>query len=233
MRRRVRRALLLAVIGLGVIGVGLRGVTLGPEQTGNGPPPASADADFDYYLLAVSWMPGWCAIEGDAREDERCAPGTGKGWMLHGLWPQYEAGGWPEFCDTEARDPSRAQTAAMVDIMGSSGLAWHQWRKHGTCAGMSADAYFALSRLAFEALDPPAEISGTDQTRSLPPSELAEAFATALPGATPEGVAVMCRGAVIREVRLCLRSDLSPRACAPDVAERACSRRSADLLPLR
>ena len=89
---------------------------------------------FDYYVLALSWSPNWCALEGDRREAEQCDTRHAYGWTLHGLWPQYHRG-YPSFCRTRERQPSRTMTAEMVDIMGSSGLAWHQWRKHGFVRG--------------------------------------------------------------------------------------------------
>lgn len=93
-----------------------------------GPPGA-----FDHYVLALSWSAGWCAVEGDARGADQCHPRHDHGFLLHGLWPQHAAGGWPEFCQSPHAPPSRAETRAMADIMGSAGLAWHQWRKHGSC----------------------------------------------------------------------------------------------------
>ena len=116
--------------------------------------------DFDYYVLSLSWSPTFCALEGEARGNPQCDRPLG--WVLHGLWPQYDTpssseaighrhGGWPSFCRTTERNPSRAETAAMADIMGSSGSAWHQWKKHGRCSGLSSDDYFALSRLAYDA----------------------------------------------------------------------------------
>lgn len=192
---------------------------------------AEPRSEFDYYVLAISWTPGWCEIEGAAQGDDRCATGAGTGWSLHGLWPQFEAGGWPEFCATPARDPSRAETAAMSDVMGSGGLAWHQWRKHGRCTGLSADAYFALSRQAFAQVRLPAALQAPEAAQQVEPDALARAFAGAIAGASPEDVAVLCRGPVIREVRVCLTTDLAPRPCSPDVAERACTRSRATLLP--
>jgi len=208
------------------------GLILGVLTIGGLALPERAQA-FDYYLLAVSWQPGWCAVEGDARDDARCDAGAGLGWTLHGLWPQFEAGGWPEYCTTAQSDATRAQTAAMADIMGSSGLAWHQWRKHGRCAEVSAAQYFANARRAFDALRLPRDLRTLDQAMRLDPDRLAEAFARTLPGATPEGVAVICQGEIIREVRVCLTKDLAPRDCAPDVALRACTRPSATLMPVR
>jgi len=208
------------------------GLILGAAIMGAVLPGGRAQA-FDYYVLAISWTPGWCAIEGDARDDASCETGAGVGWTLHGLWPQFDAGGWPEFCTTAERDATRAQTAAMADIMGSAGLAWHQWRKHGRCAGLSAGRYFAAARAAFDALGLPRDLRHLDREMRLDPDNLAAAFARALPGATADSVAVICRGPVIREVRVCLTKDLDARACAPDVASRACTRDSATLMPVR
>ena len=104
--------------------------------------------EFDYYVLSLSWSPNWCARVGDARDADQCDPRHDHGWILHGLWPQYHKG-WPAFCRTTEPAPSRRQTAEMADIQGSSGLAWHQWKKHGTCSGLSAGNYFGLSREAY------------------------------------------------------------------------------------
>jgi ribonuclease T2 len=107
--------------------------------------PAYADGErageFDYYVMALSWSANWCALEGDSRNDPQCDAGRGLTFTLHGLWPQYEEG-WPAFCRTGHSDPSRSQTAAMADIMGGAGLAFYQWKKHGRCSGLPADAYF-------------------------------------------------------------------------------------------
>lgn len=221
MRRQILAILFGGVAVLGAAGLGIGYVS---ERSTDG---------YDYNILAISWMPGWCAAEGDARDDARCAPGAGAGWSLHGLWPQYEAGGWPEFCTTLARDPSRAQTAAMEDIMGSAGLAWHQWRKHGRCSGLSADAYFAASRAAFAALNLPSSVTPADAALRVAPEVLEREIAAALPGATAVGVAAICRGNVVREVRICLTKNLQPRDCNRDVRSRACGSSLVELPPIR
>ena len=162
------------------------------------PAPAAA---FDYWLLALSWSPSWCAAEGDAAA-EQCAPERGLGFVLHGLWPQFEDG-WPEYCDTAARPPSRRESDAMADVMGSGGLARHAWKKHGTCSGMAAADYFAASRLAFGLVAAPA----------IPPRTTAAGVEAALiaanPGLAAEAVVVTCREGLLREVRICLDRALS------------------------
>ena len=103
--------------------------------------------EFDHHVLALSWSPSWCRAEGDARGARQCEPHRDHGWILHGLWPQHVRG-WPEYCRTPARDPSRAETAELADLFGSAGAAWHQWRKHGRCSDLAPRAYFELAREA-------------------------------------------------------------------------------------
>jgi ribonuclease T2 len=171
--------------------------------------------DFEHYVLALSWNPTWCATEGDARGAPECRAGAGRGFALHGLWPQHD-NGWPEFCRTAARDPSRADTAAMADIMGSAGLAWYQWRKHGRCTGLNGRDYLALSRAAYQAIRIPPVLAGLTRDVRLPASVIEEAFIEANPGLAPDMITITCRADRIHEARICLNRDLSPRACAPD-----------------
>ena len=67
--------------------------------------PAAGDGekagDFDYYVMSLSWSAAWCALEGDARDDPQCDVGRGLTFVLHGLWPQHEAG-WPQYCRPDA-----------------------------------------------------------------------------------------------------------------------------------
>ncbi|MEM8789200.1 MAG: ribonuclease T2 [Pseudomonadota bacterium] len=186
---------------------------------------------FDYYVLALSWSPGWCAAEGDARRAEVCEPGAARGFVLHGLWPQYETG-WPSYCRTGARDPSRRQTAAMVDIMGSDGLAWHQWKKHGRCSGLSAAAYFEHARAAFAAIERPDVLRAIPRPLAVAPAVVEAAILEANPDLVADGVTVTCRDGRLREVRICLTRDLAPRVCGADV-RRDCGADTVEVLPLR
>lgn len=181
--------------------------------------------DFDYYVLALSWTPNWCALEGDARGAEQCDPRHDHGFTLHGLWPQHEDG-WPSFCRTTARNPSRHDTAAMTDIMGSAGLAWYQWKKHGRCSGLSAEAYFEASRNAYGAVARPGIFRKLREAVRLPAAVVEEAFLEANPGMTPDMVTVTCTAGRIAEVRVCLTKDLEPRDCGADAA-RDCRARAA------
>lgn len=197
--------------------------------------PAQAIADgetagaFDYYVMALSWSPNWCALEGDARDAEQCD--TDAGWVLHGLWPQYHRG-WPSYCPTSERAPSRQMTGAMADIMGSGGLAWHQWKKHGVCSGLSARAYYDLSRQAYGSLTRPDVFRKLDKAVQLPASVVEEAFVKANPGLEPDMITITCRDGMIQEARVCLSRDLEPVPCGRDVI-RDCTMTDALFTPLR
>src|SRR5271170_6274224 len=64
-------------------------------------PHANSDAQagrFDYYLLSLSWAPTYCLTHAD--DGAECT-GKGYGFVVHGLWPQYDTGGYPENCSTQ------------------------------------------------------------------------------------------------------------------------------------
>ena len=138
----MRRCLLLLTLLGALVPLAPAGVRAEGEPAGK----------FDYYVMALSWSPTWCALEGDARNSPQCDRRLG--WVLHGLWPQNERG-WPSYCRTDTRDPSRAQTAAMSDIMGTAGSAWYQWKKHGRCAGLPSAEYFDTARRAYDSVTRP------------------------------------------------------------------------------
>ena len=187
--------------------------------------------EFDYYVLALSWSPTWCAIEGDARGAEQCAADKDFGWVLHGLWPQYERG-WPSYCRSNFRAPSRGMTGAMADIMGSGGSAWHQWKKHGTCSGLSPEDFYALSRLAYGRITRPEVLRKLTDPVRLPASVVEEAFLQANPGLEADMITMTCRDGRIQEARVCLTRDLEPRRCGADVI-RDCTMERALLDPIR
>lgn len=171
--------------------------------------------EFDYYVLALSWSPTWCGLTGDERGAEQCDPDRDTDFIVHGLWPQYEQG-WPQDCRTQERDPSRRESAAMSDVMGSGGLAWYQWQKHGRCSGLSAHGYYEAIREAAERAPIPEVFDALDRDITLPASVVEDAFIEANPDLTRNGITVTCRDRSLQEVRICLTRDLQPRDCAPD-----------------
>ena len=187
--------------------------------------------EFDYYVLALSWSPTWCALEGDRRGSPQCEDEADFGWVLHGLWPQYEAG-WPSYCPTDARNPSRSDTAAEADLFGTSGNAWHQWNKHGRCTGLSSADYYRLAREAFGRVTRPEIFRQLEQAVRLPASVVEDAFLEDNAGLDADEITITCKAGRIQEARICLTRDLEPRACSGSVA-RDCRMTDALFDPIR
>lgn len=189
--------------------------------------------DFDYFVLALSWSPTWCALTGDMRgaPEPQCTPGAGRDFVVHGLWPQNEEG-WPSYCRTAERDPTRGETAAVADLFGGAGQAFHQWKKHGRCSGLAPADYFALARRARAAVETPPVLRELRRRLTVPAEVIERAFLERNPGLTGDMVRVTCRAGLIEEIRVCLTRELSPRPCSASVAP-DCRLRDAGLMPPR
>lgn len=170
---------------------------------------------FDYYVLSLSWSPEHCASH--PGETQQCSGVRRYGFVLHGLWPQYERG-YPESCAAGAA-LSASQIALLLDLSPSEKLVRHEWAKHGTCSGRSPEDYFALARRAFESIQVPARFRAPSQAARLSVAALEAELATANPGLSGAHVAVQCGGRFLREVQVCLDKDLRPRSCGHDVRD--------------
>jgi len=187
----------------------------GAMLLGHGPVLAYGEAPdatpFDYYVLSLSWSPTFCASHpGDGAE---C--GHGRGFVAHGLWPQYEGGGGPEHCaGGSVLDP---QTIARTQsAMPDEHLIRHEWVVHGTCSGLSPHDYFATLIQAVARLSIPSDFDA-GRPRSLTASQVASEFVHSNPKLSSRSIAVRCQGAQLEEVRICLSRDLNPVACGRDV----------------
>lgn len=175
--------------------------------------PASAAADeerprvFDYYVLAMSWSPTFCGSKNARAEREQCAPGRKFAFVVHGLWPQY-AEGWPDFCDTGERWVSEEQIDRMMDIMPSKKLIIHQWRKHGSCSGLSQEDYFETTRLWRDRLRIPARYLSPGADVMTTPDQLVQDFVKSNRDLTLDMISVQCGNAKgqarLEELRICL-----------------------------
>ena len=186
--------------------------------------------DFDFYVLALSWSSSFCALEGAEKGREKCAPGAGHGFVVHGLWPQYERG-FPSFCDS-GRTPPRAALEEARAIFPSEGLARHQWRKHGTCTGRAPSEYFADARRARDLVSVPDAFQAPRSARALDPMDVQRAFFAANRGLRPGMMAVTCQRGLLEEVRICMSKDLREFRACPDVARQSCRAREIKAPPI-
>ncbi|WEX07603.1 ribonuclease [Chelativorans sp. AA-79] len=187
---------------------------------------------FDFYVLSLSWSPSYCAAEAEDANPEQCDAARPYAFVVHGLWPQFESG-YPEFCPS--RQPERVPrrlVEAYHDIVPSAGLIGHQWRKHGSCTGLGQEAYFALLREARGRIEIPEGLSRLERPLSVSPDKVEEEFRAANPGLDAAGIAVVCDGRYLREVRICMTRDLEFRPCE-EVDEKSCRQRSVTMPPVR
>jgi ribonuclease T2 len=187
----------------------------------------NAPGQFDFYVLSLSWSPSYCEAARErapAREPDQQCGGRPFSFVVHGLWPQYERG-FPAFCQVPAPRLDRNIVNRTLDLMPSPRLIFHEWDRHGTCSGLSQQAYFDAVRKARAAVKIPADYVELDKLTLVKPEELAEAFIKANAGLTRSALAVACDSKRLNEVRICLNKDFSFRNCA-EVARRTCKRES-------
>ena len=174
-----------------------------------------SSARFDYWVLALSWSPEYCASD-EARPDSRqCA--RSREFVVHGLWPQYERG-HPEFCDNRSGVPMRISDR-VAPLMPDRTLVYYQWRKHGTCSGLGVDDYFTQVEKAVESVLVPSAALARAATQPTSRARLKREFLVANPRLSSRSITLECRGDYLREVRICLDQALRPRPCGNDVRE--------------
>jgi ribonuclease T2 len=187
--------------------------------------------EFAYYLLSLSWSPAYCLSSSGAAE---CNGPRRFGFIVHGLWPQYERG-WPEYCDVRGTVPDEV-VQGISDLMPARGLVYHEWSAHGTCSGVGPTEFFALVRRASSSVAVPREFETSTRAVEKPPAAIAAAFQHANPRFPAQSIVVTCSGQGVprlREVHVCLDRDLAPRACSADAIRGACRAAQVIIPPIR
>jgi ribonuclease T2 len=190
---------------------------------------------FDYYALVLNWSPSYCAAEGRNRPGEpQCRGDRPYSFILHGLWPQYERG-YPLDCRTAERPwVPEELIGKMIDVMPSKRLIIHEYRKHGTCSGLSPQDYFSTSRTLFERIKIPARFQNPDNYVTLPPGEVEKEFLDANPQLQADMISIACKGRNLGDLRICFGRDLQPRSCGVnETQEKLCSSEKIVMPPVR
>ncbi|MFO0572516.1 MAG: ribonuclease [Polyangia bacterium] len=191
--------------------------TLPPETSppSQQPPVTSTGtaASFDYYVLALSWSPQFCATRQSRSDDPQCGDGKRFGFIAHGLWPQYQQG-FPESCPTtQSFDPAVAPR--VLTIMPSEKLMRHEWERHGTCSGLSAGDYFAQLERIYRGVHIPERFVAPSEQITVSLEELKQAFIANNPGLGADMFAVLCGGGgFLREIRVCFSKEGQAMRCS-------------------
>lgn len=189
--------------------------------------------EFDFYVLALSWSPGFCEFDGGRdRNREQCSEGAGLRFVVHGLWPQNERG-YPSECGPSGRTPSRIALDQARGLFPSEGLARYQWRKHGTCSGSSPSDYFADVRRAREKVVIPPVLAKAERDQNWTAIDLERAFVAANPGLRTDMMSVACKRGVLQEVRICFSKDLRDFRMCEEVDRSGCRTRDISVVAPR
>jgi ribonuclease T2 len=165
----------------------------------------SAIQPFDYYLLNLSWSPEFCATHPSATE---CAQSLT--FVLHGLWPQNNTGPYIEHCSNALGPQDPGQYS---DLYPDPGLLRHEWQTHGTCSGLTPDAFFTAARQAFHSVAIPTELKSLDHQVSMPPSDILNLFAKSNPSFPPDSLALSCGNNYLTAIEVCMNKSLQPISC--------------------
>ncbi len=176
---------------------------------------AQKAADFDFYVLALSWSPDYCAGDG-ANDTQECSLGRKLGFSLHGLWPQYNKG-YPSDCSSQKLPADVKQQFA--GLFPNTSLFDHEWEKHGTCSGLDPASYLGFAKQVKESVSIPAELRAPQQPLRLTVRQLKDYFMAANPGLADASLAVMCSGSgrYLTELRICFSTAGQPQDCSREV----------------
>ena len=163
------------------------------------------DPGFDFYLLNLSWSPEFC--HGHPNATECAAHAT---FVLHGLWPENTDGSYPERCSSA---PGPADPGQFKDIYPDLGLLQHEWQTHGTCSGLSADAFFQTARSAFHSVVVPLTLNTLTSQISLPPDQIVDLFSASNPAIPRSSFVVSCGNNYLTAIEVCLDKSLHPIPC--------------------
>lgn len=169
------------------------------------------------YMLALSWSPEHCSGVRNpkgARDRFQCSGDYGRfGWILHGLWPETDHPGYPQWCRPAKIVPQPVLRRHLC-MTPSAQLLQHEWAKHGTCMSPHPAAYFKASQILFDAVKFPdmKKLSAHPQTAG----SIRAAFAAANKGIGPAMIGVTVDGqGWLKEVRLCFGARMRPQRCKP------------------
>lgn len=203
--------------------------TKSATRTPKATPTQAPTADFDFYVLSLSWSPDYCATTDNA-DPNQCRVGKKLGFVLHGLWPQY-INGYPSDCAT-TRLPDKV-LAKFPNLFPSTSLAFHEWSKHGTCSGLTPEGYLSFAQDIKASVAIPIDYQRPTKALRVTTDALKQAFLDANPDFTAATVVVNCSGSgrFLKEIYVCFSIDGEPIECSRELQKnesRSC--KNADFL---
>lgn len=221
-----------------------------PQSVGAGSSNETTTLNGDF-TLAVSWHPAFCETARRKAECQNESAGdfASSHFVLHGLWPdgnqafycqvpnaieqQDRNGQWQQLPGVELSDALWAELQEKMPGTQSQ-LHRHEWIKHGTCSGGSAQSYYTASLALLDALNTSGirDLFATNIGNSLNANTVRDAFDAAFGNGTGQRVTVECARengrTMIDELRIAISGsinsapDLSGLIAAGNTRDRGC-----------
>jgi ribonuclease T2 len=173
--------------------------------------PAASGAGKPDYIFSLSWQPAFCETKPDKTE---CKAETVDGFdashfTLHGLWPEPNGNfycgvsaadkandspaHWQDLPPVELDAPTRRELDQVMPGTASQ-LERHEWIKHGTCSGLSQQAYFSEALALMRAVNgsAPRDLFAQNVGHELTSDQIRSAFDSAFGAGAGERVRVAC-----------------------------------------
>ena len=184
-----------------------------------------------HYVLALSWEPAFCELNEGEPECRGLDPAdfAARNLTIHGLWPNdrpgagpsycgidaatlatEEAGDWCELPEPEMTAKTRADLASAMPGTASC-LERHEWVKHGTCAGVDAEDYFANTVRLAKAVQATrlAQVIAANAGRTITTAQLRNAFEVEFDAGSSTALSLVCMERngrrYLTEIRIALR----------------------------
>jgi ribonuclease T2 len=205
--------LLLALLAVGGCKANSSSQSHHIAQTGKGASsrnsPANKDAansTFDYYAFYLSWSPKFCLTH---NYDPECS--ARPGFIVEGLWPKKNDGTSPENCSNPA---APSNPSAYLNLIADPTILNSIWNVHGSCSGLSADAYFANVSTALQSFEIPATFAAArNPPAKIEPRILLDQLHNDNPGFPTSSFAISCDNNSLTALQVCFDKSLAPTAC--------------------
>ncbi len=206
-----------------------------PSSQPSPPPPSPAMPPVALgkatHLLALSWEPSFCEThtsKTECRAETRQSP-EAKQLSLHGLWPQPNGNFYchadpkqvtidkaSHFDQLTAPNVTQATHDRLAAVMPGvqSSLERHEWIKHGTCFGTSADVYFNRAADLTEQVNASAvgQLIAAQAGQAVQVSDLVAAFSQAFGADARKAIVIKCASGELSEIDVYIAGDVTGTA---------------------
>lgn len=188
--------------------------------------PAPQNA-FDFFIFALQWPGTICSTRSSCCQHLSSATG----FTIHGIWPEFNDGSWPQCCSGPAFDDSKISSlssklqsfwpslycGSSKGCHGTEVSFWgHEWEKHGTCAWPVVHNeydYFATALKLYEENDLLAVLMKAGIVPLIDEHYNASSLVSAVAEAFGASPVLICSNGRLKEIRLCFTKDFQSRDC--------------------